>query len=466
PSLKQVHRRIQGLEPEGLQYQTALVRGSLYANTMSAASKPGITTRTQGLLHEELAATVPLSPAELVEEAQRLAAEIRDQAIRGRDGSAMWVGLAYDFQKERFAFRPMDNSLYSGGCGIALFLAAFEHVTGDTSFHELALGTLQPIQRQIKQTDPALIQRLARPGVGGAVGLGSMLYACVRIARFLQEPELIDTAIRLSQWITPEVIQADRHLDLIGGAAGGLLSLLALHDETRDPQILAKAVACGQHLLDHRESDDGTPKAWKTLGEKPLTGLSHGAAGISYALLKLHAITQDPDYLVAAEEGMAYERGVFSPEVGNWPDFRDATATVPRFGESWCHGAPGIGLARLGGLAILDNEAIRQDIESALRTTTGVRDMEIDHLCCGTFGRIETMLVAADRLGRPSWLDVEHQRAAWAVRRAQRTGAYQLFPSLPMGVFNPIFHQGTAGIGYQLLRLAAPEKLPSVLLWE
>jgi lantibiotic modifying enzyme len=38
--------------------------------------------------------------------------------------------------------------------------------------------------------------------------------------------------------------------------------------------------------------------------------------------------------------------------------------------------------------------------------------------------------------------------------------------NLPKGVFSPSFFQGTAGIGYELLRLAYSEVLPSVLLWE
>jgi lantibiotic modifying enzyme len=37
---------------------------------------------------------------------------------------------------------------------------------------------------------------------------------------------------------------------------------------------------------------------------------------------------------------------------------------------------------------------------------------------------------------------------------------------LPKQVDNPSFFQGTAGIGYELLRMARPDLLPSVLLWE
>jgi len=56
---------------------------------------------------------------------------------------------------------------------------------------------------------------------------------------------------------------------------------------------------------------------------------------------------------------------------------------------------------------------------------------------------------------------------AWQmVARAEDTGTFALDPLLPRSVSSPGFFQGTAGIGYELLRIAHPEKLPSVLLWE
>jgi lantibiotic modifying enzyme len=52
------------------------------------------------------------------------------------------------------------------------------------------------------------------------------------------------------------------------------------------------------------------------------------------------------------------------------------------------------------------------------------------------------------------------------VAQADKIGEYQLFNNLSNPVFSPSFFQGTAGIGYELLRLAYPEALPSVLLLE
>ncbi|MBD0346559.1 MAG: hypothetical protein ICV63_17380, partial [Coleofasciculus sp. Co-bin14] len=88
----------------------------------------------------------------------------------------------------------------------------------------------------------------------------------------------------------------------------------------------------------------------------------------------------------------------------------------------------------------------------------------IDHLCCGNFGRIEVLLVAAKTLGREELFKTACLQASSVVALAEQIGAYKLFDNLPTSVFSPSFFQGTAGIGYELLRLASPEILPSVLL--
>ena len=63
-------------------------------------------------------------------------------------------------------------------------------------------------------------------------------------------------------------------------------------------------------------------------------------------------------------------------------------------------------------------------------------------------------------------MDAALARATVVVQRARRTGRYYLLPRLPGAVYSPGFFQGTAGIGYTLLRLACPARLPAVLLWE
>lgn len=123
-------------------------------------------------------------------------------------------------------------------------------------------------------------------------------------------------------------------------------------------------------------------------------------------------------------------------------------------------------LARLGGTAVVENKANVEDVAVAVETTKTCDGWDVDHLCCGHLGRIDVLLTAGQKLSRPELSQLARERAAWVVIRARRLGAYRLFANLPPRVFCPGLFQGVAGIGYELLRLANPEALPSVLLWE
>jgi type 2 lantibiotic biosynthesis protein LanM len=459
PSYQQVLSQLPALDETDLARQVAIIQGSFYARVARTATEES---------EKWNVASLPLlSSAQLIEEARAIAAELEARTIPNSDGSVNWIGLGYELKAERFQLQVLNDSLYDGRCGVALFLAALSQVSGEPCWGNLALRSLQSLRQLIQTLDLESQQLTARlTGIGGATGLGSMIYTLVKVSRFLKDATLLQDAQALSDWVTPELIAADKQLDIMGGAAGAILGLLSLYGVTGEMMVLEKAIACGQHLLIHRVSHEGAPQAWQTIGAAPLTGFSHGAAGISYALLRLYVVTQDRNYLEAALEGIEYERSVFSESNANWPDLRSMAQTgQPSFLTQWCHGAAGVGLGRLGSCGIAKTPAIEREIEIALQTTQRYALQVIDHLCCGNLGRVEVLLVGAQRCSRPDWYQVAFQNATNVVARARRTGAYQLFPNLPNSVFNPGFFQGMAGIGYQLLRLAQPQ-LPSVLLWE
>jgi type 2 lantibiotic biosynthesis protein LanM len=456
PSYQQAIERLQALDEIDLSRQVAIIQGCFYAKVAQTASQQNPQWEVESL---------PELDAEgAIAEAKAIAAELEARAIPDPDGSINWIGLVYLPEAERFQLQVLNDNLYAGRCGVALFLAALSQVSGESRWGNLARRTLHFLRQQIQTLDRQSQQRLARlTGIGGATGLGSLIYTFVKIGQFLSDRTFWQDALCLSEWITPELIAVDKQLDVIGGAAGAILGLLSLYEVTREVGVLERAIACGQHLLARQVSYEGGPRAWQTVGEVPLTGFSHGAAGISYALLRLYAITQERNYLEAALEAIEYERSVFSPSQGNWPDLRRSGQV--EFLSLWCHGAVGIGLARLGSFAIVKSPEIDREIEIALQTTQRHR-LQADHLCCGNFGRVEVLLVGAGRCARSDWHRLAWQNAAGVIAKAKQTGAYQLFPNLPNSVFNPSFFRGTAGIGYQLLRLARPERLPSVLLWE
>ncbi|HBY94321.1 MAG TPA: hypothetical protein DEP84_10230, partial [Chloroflexi bacterium] len=174
---------------------------------------------------------VALAPGQMVEEAIRIAERLRAGAIRPVEG-ATWIHLAWNPRIRRFQLEPLGDDLYSGSCGVALFLAALSSVTGEASHGDLALAALQPLRESLSH-DPRVSDALM--GIGGATGLGSVIYALVHAGQFLGEGTLLEAAHQAAALITPGRIAEDRALDIISGAAGAILGLLALHRLTASP---------------------------------------------------------------------------------------------------------------------------------------------------------------------------------------------------------------------------------------
>ena len=202
-----------------------------------------------------------------------------------------------------------------------------------------------------------------------------------------------------------------------------------------------------------------------------LTGYSHGACGIGLALLELSEVTGDRRFRETADQAIAYEQRWFSARHGNWPDFREMRLNTPEsqwgYSVAWCHGAPGIALARLRAWQLSGDPAYRQQAETALRTTAasvGATGPGAGAwcLCHGTAGNADVLLSAASILDEPSWRQAAEQAALRGIDTYE--GADLPWPpGVNGGVENPSLMLGTAGVGLFLLRVAAPDGVPSVL---
>ncbi|NEO77954.1 type 2 lanthipeptide synthetase LanM family protein [Moorena sp. SIO4G3] len=457
-SYQRLIAKITSLDENDLARQIKLIRASFYA-------KYAHLTKNSAALQGSLSQFSSLNPEELLDEAIAIGKSLVANRIQTGDG-CNWIDLDYISKAHRYQLGRLDDSLFTGRAGVSLFLAALAKITGEPEFKEVALAALSPLRQSLKKAE-------VRPEIlrseFGLLGIGGMIYSLVKISQFLKEPTLLEDAQQAAKLLTEKVIATDDKLDLMWGVAGAIPGLLALYSQTGEQGIVNKAIACGEHLLSKRT--DTVPRAWVTIeSNKPLTGFSHGASGISLSLLRLYAATSNIVYLDAAKEAIEYEQSVFDQSVRNWPDFRLSEDTNQiNFMYTWCHGSAGIGLARLAGLSILETEEIYADINIALETTQkyGILNTEdIDHLCCGNLGRNELFVLASQKLGNQEWLNTAREQAASVVNKAKENGAYAFLTHLPNSVFSPSFFRGSAGVGYQLLRLASPESLPSVLIWE
>ncbi|WP_046565334.1 lanthionine synthetase LanC family protein, partial [Micromonospora sp. HK10] len=175
----------------------------------------------------------------------------------------------------------------------------------------------------------------------------------------------------------------------------------------------------------------------------PLGGLSHGAAGVAAAL----AHAGHPD---AAARALGYDRSLFRPAESNWADLR----RPGRCAVTWCHGAPGIGLSRLLLRdALGPDDLLAGEITTAVRTTLAAGFGRNHSLCHGDLGNLDLLLAAApSSAGAP---------AAAVLRDGLAEGWRCANPAM---LASPELMTGLSGIGLGLLRLAAPDRVPSVLL--
>jgi lantibiotic modifying enzyme len=273
---------------------------------------------------------------------------------------------------------------------------------------------------------------------------------------------------------TDELIAADKQLDVMGGSAGAILALLRLHRDIRSEDALARAIKCGEHLLAQERVGSAGRRSWagQGAGGMALNGMSHGAAGFAYALASLAAASGRGDFADAAAECIAFENASYNADRHNWPDLRNSGQAL--WPCQWCHGAPGIGLARIatarriaadGALNAKLGGGIAADIGHAVAGVSQAWPNQLDTLCCGALGGIEFLCesASAGAGGDRDLRALASRRMAAILDEAAAARDYRW--NSGKGRFNLGLFRGLAGVGYSLLR-QANASLPNVLIWE
>lgn len=455
--LQRARARITRLSGDDLARQTWLLRASL-ASTGTTAEIPSLALPGSG---EQQARP---ARAELLDAARRTGDWLEQLAIPGTDG-VTW-GVLQATAADRWSVIPAGLDLYDGLPGIVLFLAHLGSITGEERYAGLARIGFQSMRHYIEQKRSTLRQ------LGAFNGWGGVVYVLAHLARLWQDGAILDEVEQIAA-DAAGMVDEDEHFDVISGAAGGIASLLALHGTSGSDTALAAAVRCGDHLLARASGmEQGIGWIAPGMGSRALAGLSHGAAGVAWALCQLAAATGQERFRHAALEAIRYERSLFRPTAGNWIDVRrlgeanrggekDEQFDEQLFMTAWCHGAPGIGLARLGCREAIEDDTIAAEVRTAVETTIRSGFGGNHSLCHGGLGNLELVLQAADALNRPDWRNTATAAVSTLLQGIQRHGWQCPYPH---GMEVPGLMTGLSGIGYQLLRLAEPQRVPSVLM--
>ncbi len=381
-----------------------------------------------------------------------------------------WLGWTHEAQVNGSTqmFRALGADLYGGTSGIVLFLTELYQLTQD------------PLQ--LRCIDGALNQALslheknqANPNASFFSGTTGLAFVLTKAARITGRYDLYARSKQLLLPLRNQVLDPIA-LDVVTGSAGAIPALLHLAAVLNAPEVIDIAEMHGQHLLVNAVYK-GDEVSWQTSSnpkEPHLNGYSHGSAGIATALLELYARTKNEDYLKIALGALRFERRQRNSELGNWPDHRIPPSGVqsvrPNYSLAWCHGAPGIGLARLRQAQILpENAEIQEDLEMALTATSSALARPWKNgranfsLCHGEAGNAELLIQAAQQLDRPDLRKIAEQVGQNGIRHILQEG--RPWPCGNSGAGEtPSLMLGTAGIGHFYLRLVDPFKVPSILL--
>jgi len=410
------------------------------------------------------------SREDFLEAAWRIGAELCREALW--DGSRCnWLGDMMEFQFGAWSVvhRSSGPDLYSGTSGTSLFMLRLDQFAPDKKIRATAAGALQQAASRADTMPPAL-----RHGFyTGTLGIAHVL---LEGAKHLERPDWSAKAWALideMRTIDPDPAS----IDVLAGIAGSIPFLLRLHKQERRQDLLDYAVRLGESLLVRaNRSDKGW--SWTTMppmvqGAPDLTGFSHGTGGIGWIMLELYHATGRDDFGHAGAEAIRYEQSWFQADIENWPDFR-GEPTPSHDGTmrhicatAWCHGAPGIGLARLRAFQLLRDPEYRSQAEAAIRTA--VRSMNASpaqenySLCHGLGGNAELLLYADAVLPSNGYDEIAATVGRRGIELYDRAGI-----PWPCGIagggFNPSLMLGVAGVGHFFLRLHAPATVDSVLI--
>ncbi|GCF06930.1 hypothetical protein KDI_04940 [Dictyobacter arantiisoli] len=415
----------------------------------------------------QLDPTSPLATQEhLLTAARKIGQRLNEQALRA--GTTIeWLTMQ-QFSEYDWRIMPTDIDLYNGNTGIALFLAYLGHITHEQHYTAFAQDILAATREQFQN----VLQHAERYRIGAFTGLSSYVYLLLQLGSLWQDQTLHQEAEALIPQLAA-LVEQDQLLDIVGGTAGFLAILTSFYTVLPSSTILTAAIQCGDHLLAQMQhTSEGS--GWLSRPYKlPLTGFSQGNAGIAWSLCQLFEISGKARFRRSAFVAWEYERKLYSQEKQNWPDRRKVALSNheteltgfedEEYMTTWCHGAAGIALARLGSLATCDDEKIREEIENALQTTLTDGFSANHSLCHGDLGNLDILLTAQHLLGDEHYQTHIQHLSSMLLYSIEVQG---WITGVPQGIETPGLMTGLAGIGYALLRLAAPDQVPSILLLE
>ena len=401
-----------------------------------------------------------------IKTAIRFGNRICREAIR-HNGKTNWIACASEsgLKVSKSYYQALKGDWYSGTSGIAFFLAHLYEYSNETLHKTIAIEAIHHALDRMEDIEYGKL--------GFHSGITGIAFSAINVGEKLHQIELVNKGLSLLEGLNQLPLK-EYTLDIIDGCAGAIPVLLKVIKKYPSSDLNELLQKMGNYLL-QKSQQEKIGCSWNTMehGTKGnLTGYAHGASGIAIALLELWKYTNNNQFLDAANNGFIYEESLFVKNQKNWPDLRTTPNESSDINDetvcscAWCHGAPGIGLARLRAYELTQNPTFMTYAQNAIDTT--YNQLELAKLgnyslCHGVFGNAELLVYAYEVTGEKKYLTKARKAGDSLIKNYEETAR-----AIPNGTqtdyFSPDMMLGLAGIGYYYLRINDPAKFNSVLL--
>ena len=430
-SLKeQISENINGLKEQDLTQQLCFIRNGVMLSKRNIMREEYDISKKEKLVRFVSGSSVETALEAIVK-------RISDYAIWNQDNTSC-IFIEPNLG-ERAAMGVIMDNLYHY-IGTIWFLFAYAEYTGKEKDMRLAnaslkgLACIYPEKNYIKST-------AAFSGYFSYIYLYCNLYQLT--GDFVYKEKYLSLLRQISEYDPAQ----EASIDVMTGLSGAVL-ILAHMEEKGSTDIGKKLLAAYADLLSQKVDAQ----------TELLTGFSHGMAGMALALQAAGDVLGKTEYRLKSKRLQQKEDDFFSEKENNWLDLREKGEHCEMF---WCHGAPGILLARSyekkNKKYFSKYNQIMRDIEECIE-----KGKMNDSMCHGNVGNLDILLAISGNIEDNALQKRVKNLSQKLAEKILKNGVEYGIPQMN-GLVS--FMLGLSGIGYGFLR-CLDSSLPCVLSLE
>lgn len=372
-----------------------------------------------------------------INKAIELGDRILSSAIYSKDKETIsWVSINPN-SHGGFDITPSQGDFYDGLSGMIVFYYNLYKITKNNDYKDTYKKLIISAEGRVKTLDTN----------SAITGKLSMLYPLATLTIEENSNKYRNKFYSLLKDCEQNIDSLD-YYDWIGGTTSIINIVLNVFSYTKDISLLTTCINLGNKLIKQLEEDE----------DKLIGGFSHGASSIAYVLIRLGTVGKIDKFKNKGIEILKFDRNLYSSTHKAWLD-KTAEKNVCRY--DWCHGTEGIGLSRILLSGFYTDNDIEEEIKDAMESTLNNFYKTDDCICHGNMGTTELYLSAFEKYNESSYYKLAQEIAYFTIKEAEKRGQYQTrslsgFPSIGL-------YTGLAGIGNQLLRVAKPNNIRSIL---